>query len=224
MSDETNIDPLDDDQEMLDAIAAAFGPDAVELLQDDISADGETSLTDVVRDIDSNLVADGSSQNDASGKQEDEVETDRYIMVEIGGAKFGVPMCNVLEIQRVPPITLLPNVPSWVNGVVNLRGTILSVADLQMILKLPPTEVAPSARRLIVTQSLLDEVDAGLIVDRVLGIRGVRRDQIESPTAPVSEDIAAYMHGVYAFQEDMIGLLDIEKLLLSDSFRQFEAV
>ena len=223
MTDETNNDPFGEDQEMLDAIAAAFGPDAVDMLQANIvNDDGEGSLNGMVAEIDESLSATETTEQ-TNADADEEVDVERYIMVEIGGSRFGVPMCNVLEIQRVPQITFLPNVPNWVNGVVNLRGTVLSVADLQMILKMPESNVSQTSRRLIVTQSLLDEVDAGLIVDRVLGIRNVPQDRIEDPTAPINDDIAAYLTGVYALDDEIVCLLDVEKLLLSEAFRQFES-
>lgn len=224
MVDSSNRPPMnDDDQEMMDAIMAAFGPDAIQSLEErDLeTGEGAESLESIVRQIDAQFT-DTASDSTTDLTTDNTGRVERYIVVEIGGAKFGIPMCNILEVQRVPHVTYLPRVPNWVHGVVNIRGTIMSVVDLQTILGMPPSDGPSTANRLIVVQSLLDDIDAGLIVDRVLGIRSVAEVRIESPTGPVSEQITAYLQGVYVTDSDVVCLLDIEKLLLSDVFRQFE--
>ena len=222
MTEDTNHDPLDDDQEMLDAIAAAFGPDAVDFAQDSIEpGEGSGSLHEMVAEIDASLTESNAADNDPSVCDADDT-LEQFILVEVGGSRFGLPMCNVLEIQRVPQITYLPNVPTWVRGVVNLRGTVLSVAELQTILRMPKANGSQSHQRMIVTQSLLDEIDTGLVVDRVLGVRNIPKNRIEEPTAPINDQLEAYLLGVHVLEGEIVCLLDIEKLLLSESFRQFE--
>lgn len=223
---EDSFDPAgDDDAEMLEAIRAAFGDDAVDEIdntfgipEDDRQED--KALEKLVRDIDDAAVA-GTQSAPSARKHADDGDQKKFIVVQMGGTTFGIPMENVYEIQRVPRITFLPGVPNWIRGVTNLRGNIVSVVSLESLLGLESVEHTTS-QRLVVTQSLVDDVDSGLIVDRVIGIRSFRKSQIQMPTASVNGSIEQYLTGVVD-ADQLVALLDIDKLLLSEEFRQFDA-
>lgn len=225
----------DDDLEMLEAIRAAFGDEALGMLASDSdhAADesfpsgehGEQSasrpsLDALVREIDNATVRDAAPSNGASAVKDD---TQKHIVVEISGRVFGVPMANVHEIQRVPKITFLPGVPDWVLGVTNLRGNVVSVVELRQLLGLPAVDSPIVSRRLVMTHSLVDEVATGLIVDRVIGIRNLSQSKVIKTTAPVNDQVACYLTGMWELNDQLVALLDIDKLLLSEEFRQFDA-
>ena len=222
------IDPSDD-QEMLDAIAEAFGEGALGLIEDDLGDEGDgvsaaEPLDAVVRKLDqANAVRDGVSP-DEQRRSAINADLERFVFFKVGQSLFGLAMSHVLEIQRVPTVTRLPNVPEWIMGVANLRGTVLSVVDPARILGVPAAEDSSTSRRLMVTQSLVDDVETALVVDRVIGIRSVAQTAIEPPTAPVDERVAAFLLGVVEYEDQLVALLDVEKLLLSQDFRQFETV
>ena len=87
-----------------------------------------------------------------------------------------------------------------------------------------PFESAPGGRRLVVTQSLVDDLDSGFIVDRVIGVRSISQRNVLPPTAPVNDQVTPYLSGVVEIDEALVALLDIDKLMLSEDFRQFEPV
>lgn len=209
------------DDEMLDAIRAAFGDDAVQDLDMSGTNDDAMSLEQLVDEIDreasANVQASAASRRKVSNEK-----TRRYIAVELGKTLFGIPMDNVYEIQRVPQVTSLPGVPEWVQGVCNLRGNVLSVVDLSTLLGLPMSQTPAANQRLVVTQSLVDEVDTGFVVDRVMGIRSFAESTIIAPTAAIDPQIDEYLNGVVE-SDELFALLDVEKLLLSEQFRQFDA-
>lgn len=218
--DQTN----DDDLEMLEAIRAAFGDDAVGEM--DGAASGSSSdegqLEDLIRDIDEAAMEGAQTAQAKQPKKQVEEESHKFIVVELGETKFGIPMGNVYEIQRVPRITFLPGVPDWVKGVSNLRGNVVSVVNLKLMLGLEEGDSVASSQRLVVTQSLVDEIDSGFVVDRVIGIRCYGKSQIQKPTASINSNIEPYLTGVVD-SDSLIALLDIDKLLLSEEFRQFDA-
>lgn len=209
---------MEHDQELMDAIAAAFGAEAVASI-----APTEASASQDFQDLETTVQQiDAALQNQSSDqpthhKSEPSLA---FVTFQLADSYFGIPMEHVTEIQRVPRITHLPHVPDWIQGVANLRGNIVSVVDLRTILELPPTD-AGASRRLIIAQSLVDEMDSGLIVDRVLGIRNVPPSRIAAPTAPVNDVVSQYLSGVAEIDERLFVLLDVEKLLLSEAFRQF---
>ena len=229
MSEDTFDSVGDDDAEMLAAIRAAFGDEAAEEeMEDDTSSfdkagDQDLALEQLVREIDQKAVEGAkASQTSVPVKSTQEETSLKFIVVEMAGTVFGIPMENVYEIQRVPRVTFLPGVPDWVRGVTNLRGNIVSVVSLQSLLGLEQSDSTSNSQRLVVTQSLVDDVDSGLIVDRVVGIRNFQKSQIQKPTASVNDRIEPYLTGVVD-SDQLVALLDIDKLLLSDEFRQFDA-
>ncbi len=210
---------MEHDQELLDAIAAAFGADAVASMAptEETSSQAFQDLEATVQQIDAALQIQSSDQP----TQQKSDPSLAFVTFQLADSYFGIPMEHVTEIQRVPRITHLPHVPDWIQGVANLRGNIVSVVDLRTILELPPTDAGAASRRLIIAQSLVDEMDSGLIVDRVLGIRNVPQSRIAPPTAPVNDAVSQYLSGVAEIDERLFVLLDVEKLLLSEAFRQF---
>lgn len=214
-----DTDDNEQDQELLDAIAAAFGEDALASFADSAESP-DTPLVDLeqaVRQIDS------TTQSHSLDPRSIDISEQTLTLVafQLGETTYGMPMHHVTEIQRVPAITHLPHLPDWVLGVTNLRGNIVSIVDLRMLLGLEPTDPVIGSRRLVVIQSLVDEIDTSLIVDRVIGIRTVPQRLVVTPTAPVDEQIGRYLAGVVDHENRLIVLLDPEKLLLSEEFRQF---
>ena len=76
---------------------------------------------------------------------------------------------------------------------------------------------------MVLIQSLIDDVATGLVVDRVLGIRGFPTSKISQSSASSSNDmLARYMTGVTDVDDQLVALLDVDKLLLSPEFRLFD--
>lgn len=214
--------PPEEDLEMLEAIKAAFGDGAADLFDGaatEIPLENQVSLDDLVREIDgaTSEPEDINVQPVAS----DEV-IEKHVIVEVSGSTFGIPMDNVHEIQRVPNITYLPRVPEWVLGVTNLRGNIVSVVDFRQMLEMKETDAPTTSRRLVMVHSLVDEVATGLVVDRVMGIRNLRKGKIAKTTA-ATDQMSRFIRGMIDIDGRLAALLDIDKLLLSEEFRQFDA-
>ncbi|MCA9170030.1 MAG: chemotaxis protein CheW [Planctomycetales bacterium] len=218
LSDNSALGGDEQDQELLDAIAAAFGADAVAALgENEVVASPSLDLDATVQELDQAIYGQLPNQ----GQVTRSVETQQIVAFQLGETTFGMPMEHVTEIQRLPRVTNLPNVPEWLQGVANLRGHIVSVVDVRTLLGLEPSDSGNPTRRLMVVQSLVDEIDSGLIVDRVLGIRNIDPKQVHEPTSPMEDELSDYLSGVIELEERLIVLLDVEKLLLSDALRQF---
>lgn len=101
----------------------------------------------------------------------------------LAGARYGVSMSQVVEVQRMPSWTKLPNVAAWALGAANLRGDIVSVIDVRRFQNLPDTcVVAERFQKLLVLRSHDQDLQIGLSVDRVFGLRHVLRSDIKPPT------------------------------------------
>jgi purine-binding chemotaxis protein CheW len=144
----------------------------------------------------------------------------RYVLLTIAETHYAVAEACVTELERVPPITLVPRLPHWMRGVTNMRGDILSVIDMRSFLGLD-AHTPPSARMLVVR--LLDEpFAAGLLVDAVDRIVAVPAADITAPASSLTGPLAPFLSGMFLIGERLVAVLDLERLLRSSEIRQFD--
>src|SRR5215469_13149266 len=96
----------------------------------------------------------------------------------IGRETFGVPIALVHEIVRVPEITAVPDSPGYVEGVINLRGKIVSVVDLRK--RFGEKSITGNKRNRIVVAEIQGKL-VGLIVDSASEVLKVPEKEIELP-------------------------------------------
>jgi purine-binding chemotaxis protein CheW len=144
----------------------------------------------------------------------------RYVLLSIATAHYAVREVFVTELERVPKITPVPHVPSWVRGVTNLRGDILSVIDMRTFLGLEAS--ASQSARMLVVRLLNEDFATGLLVDSVDRIVSVPPDQITPPESTLDGPLALYLTGMCEIEERLVAVLDLDQLLRSSEIRQFE--
>lgn len=147
-------------------------------------------------------------------------QASRYVLFAIAATQYAVPEAFVTELERVPRMTPVPRVPSWLRGVTNLRGDIVSVVDLRIYLGL--SGVLPPTARLLVVRLLDEPFATGLIVDAVDRIVTIQAGDITPPAAPLEGPLTPYLAGVCTVHERLVAVLDIARLLRSADLRQFE--
>ena len=131
--------------------------------------------------------------------------------------EYAVPIGQIKEVVKVPSITLVPNGPEFVLGVMNLRGQIVPVLDLEKLFRLEPREQTP-AQHVIVTEDASHTL-FGIQVDRVLEVLTVAEADIKPAPKMVTSRIAAdYLDGVIILQpkpgvERMLLLLNLTKIV-----------
>ncbi len=131
------------------------------------------------------------------------------ITCEVAGQLFGLDIMAVREIRAWTPATPLPQVPDFVSGVVNLRGTVLPVVDLAARLGWAATEATPR-HAIIVVQ--LGGKTMGLIVDSVSDIVTLPKDSLQQPPTSEEEDVARFLQGLAALGDRMVMVLDLDQL------------
>jgi len=136
---------------------------------------------------------------------------------QVGRETYGVPITSLHEIVRVPEITVVPDAPDYMEGVINLRGKIVSVLDLRK--RLGEAQVAPSRRNRILVVEHNGRL-AGLIVDSASEVLKIPAADVEpSPTEFVEGGLNC-VTGLGKYQGRLIVLLDMAKLLLFSGQRQ----
>jgi len=129
---------------------------------------------------------------------------------------------HIQTVERVPEITAVPNVASWIDGVIHLRGQIISVVDLRSFLGL---ERQPSSARTRVVAGRIGDLVIGLVVDGVSEMRGILPNmiQLQQLTRSVPGWAASYVSGIASVGTRSVLLIDIERLLLSEKMHQYQS-
>jgi purine-binding chemotaxis protein CheW len=134
----------------------------------------------------------------------------------VGRETFGVPIALVHEIVRVPEITAVPDSPDYVEGVINLRGKIVSVIDLRK--RFGEKELSRNKKnRILVTE--VDRKMVGLIVDAASEVLKIPETEVEPPPG-FEEGEVHYVTGVGKLQGRLIILLDLAKVLQKGELRR----
>jgi purine-binding chemotaxis protein CheW len=132
---------------------------------------------------------------------------------QVGRETYGVPIAALHEIVRVPEITAVPDAPAYMEGVINLRGKIVSVIDLRKRFAKPATEAHRHARILVVEhRGRL----AGMIVDAASEVIKLPEAEIEPAPAMMQEGGLECITGLGKYKGRLIILLDVGKLLSAE--------
>jgi purine-binding chemotaxis protein CheW len=128
----------------------------------------------------------------------------------VGNETYGVPITALHEIVRVPEITAVPDAPDYMEGVINLRGKIVSVIDLRKRFGIKETTASRRNRILVVEYN---GRLSGLIVDSASEVLKIPPADIEPPPAVLQEGGLNCVTGLGKYQGRLIMLLDTSKIL-----------
>lgn len=150
-------------------------------------------------------------------------QTRQLVSFRIGEEEFGVDILMVQEIIRLPNITPIPNAPSFILGMINLRGKIIPVIDLRQRLRINGGGRSENDRRSrILIVEMFTHV-TGFIVDSVSEVMKVADAEIEPTPHLVASSInAEYIQGVIKLPNRLIMLLDFSRILDPREGREME--
>ena len=129
---------------------------------------------------------------------------------QVGRETYGVPITSLHEIVRVPEITAVPDAPEYMEGVINLRGKIVSVMDLRK--RFGAKDVNADRRNRILVVEYKRRL-SGLIVDSASEVLKIASTDIEPPPAVLQEGGLNCVTGLGKYRGRLIMLLDMNKLL-----------
>lgn len=149
-----------------------------------------------------------------------EEEKTELLAFRLLNEEYGVEINRIKEIIKPVEITNVPRTPDFVEGIISLRGVIVPVYNLKKRLKFAaPSEesgvVFDNAKRILVVN--FDNELIGIIVDAVTGVIKLSKGSVE-PTPPVIKGVdAEYLKGVGRFNDRLLILLDIDRVLKWES-------
>ena len=156
-----------------------------------------------------------------TSEQDIKLITDRegkYLTFSLAAEEYGICILKVKEIIGMMVITMIPQVPAYVKGVINLRGKVIPVMDLRLKFGLDKIEYTDRTCIIVVEiKANAGKVLMGIVVDAVSEVLNVKSDDIEdSPTfgAAMKTD---YILGMAKVENKVKILLDIDKVICDEA-------
>lgn len=178
-------------------------------------------LLEIIRHEDHEKIANIGNALMAQDAQEIQATTDELPLVvfRLGGESYALRLHEVREIIMVGLITPVPRAPSFIEGVLNLRGEVMPVMDLRDRFGLP-RQASSALSRIVITP--ISGVYTGLIVDSVNEVRSIDQRKLENPPSVTAAGANAYIDKMARSEEGVVFLLNTQRLLSDVEGRQLE--
>ena len=146
-------------------------------------------------------------------ERQKDTQKGKYLTFSVGKEEYGIEIKFVTEITCMQEITEVPELPSHVKGLINLRGKIIPVFDVRLRFKMPAIDY--NDRTCIIIINICDVV-AGLIVDSVDEVTAIGDHEISSLPNKKTGFHNRYIKGIGKIQNHVKLLLDCEKLFTEE--------
>ena len=141
----------------------------------------------------------------------------QWVTFRLDDEIYGINVMQVQEVLRVSEIAPVPGAPSYVLGIINLRGNVVTVIDTRMRLGLSSKEVDDSTRIVIIEA---DKQVVGILVDSVAEVVDLRMSEVESAPNVGNDESSKYIQGVASRDGELLILVDLNKLLTDEEWAE----
>jgi purine-binding chemotaxis protein CheW len=148
----------------------------------------------------------------------DNVDTEkenRYLVFQLNGKQFAMPLLEVREVIGNSPLTSVPCTPSYFKGIMNLRDTVISVIDLAEKFKIPKSEDSTERSIIILNH---DAVSLGVIVDSISSVVSFQDDEMNISPKFESTVGKKYISAVGRKDNQLVLIIDVWSVLTSEDF------
>jgi purine-binding chemotaxis protein CheW len=140
----------------------------------------------------------------------DDIQSLLLVIFALDGAWYGLEASQVQEVILVEDNTIVYHAPKYVRGIINLRGKIVTVLDLEKKVGLPAHQVGPDSRILIVAWN---QERVGLLVEVVTEVISMSKEKIGPVPLNISDGLKQFLSGVCSIDNRLIGIIDLDKVL-----------
>lgn len=130
------------------------------------------------------------------------------------------PLGQISEVLPCPSMTPVPGTKSWVKGVANVRGNLLTIIDMAAYFDKEPIPQSEESRLLVMN---VEGFSTGLLVDEVLGLRHFDEDLERQDTSLVDDPVVPHLQGAFLRDNVLWGIFDMQSLASSASFMHVAA-
>jgi len=134
--------------------------------------------------------------------------TKQFCTFFVNGLFFGIEVLKVQEVIRYQEMTRVPLAPATIQGLINLRGQIVTAIDLRRRLELPPREADQLPMNVVVRS---DDGAVSLLVDEIGDVVEIQDDIYEQPPETLKGVARELVQGVYKLKERLLLILDTER-------------
>ena len=144
-----------------------------------------------------------------------------YLTFTLGNEEYGIDILKVQEIRGYDTVTHIANAPEFIKGVINLRGVIVPIVDMRIKFKVGvPTY---NEFTVVIIMNVLGRV-IGMVVDGVSDVVALSPEQIKSAPEMGAAMDTDYITGLGTLNDQMLILVDIEKLMSSEEMQVMDQV
>lgn len=145
----------------------------------------------------------------------------QWVTYRLDEETYGINVMQVQEVLRYTEIAPVPGAPAYVMGIINLRGNVVTVIDTRARFGLPPSEITDNSRIVIIES---DENVVGILVDSVAEVVYLRSSEIDSAPNVGTEESAKFIQGVSNRGDELLILVDLNKLLNDDEWDEMTSI
>ncbi len=183
-----------------------------------------TTLNDIITSINEQIALGERAAADSMRKTrttDEQEQLTKYVLVRIGVENIAIPIDGLAEIGPLPPVTPLPNLPSWILGIVGLRGEVISVIDPEMFFLPGNHKVATHGQRLAVLHD--GAMKIGFCVSRIIGtVSRPDSEHVSCTVSPIAEAAPEVFGDGLSVGGELYLILDPGKLLKMERLLNYD--
>lgn len=144
----------------------------------------------------------------------------RWVTFRLDKEKYCVNVMQVQEVLRITEIAPVPGAPSYVLGIINLRGNVVTVVDTRRRFGLSPKDNDEASRIVII------EVNSnviGMLVDSVADVVDLHKSEIETAPNVGTDESSKYIQGVASRENELLIVVDLNKFLSEEEWGDMTA-
>lgn len=145
----------------------------------------------------------------------------QYVTFRLADETYGINVMQVQEVLRYTEIAPVPGAPSYVLGIINLRGNVVTVIDTRQRFGLMTADITDSTRIVIIE---VDQQVVGIMVDSVSEVVYLRQSEIETTPNVGNEESAKFIQGVCNKNNQLLILVELNKLMSDEEWAEVAAL
>ncbi|SDU12263.1 chemotaxis protein CheW [Halopseudomonas salegens] len=156
-------------------------------------------------------------KNDNNQSAEDPIL--QWVTFRLDNETYGINVMQVQEVLRHTEIAPVPGAPSYVMGIINLRGNVVTVIDTRLRFGLSSAPVTDNTRIVIIEA---DKQVVGILVDSVAEVVYLRQSEIETAPNVGTDESAKFIQGVCNKNNELLILVDLEKMMSEEEWAELQ--
>jgi purine-binding chemotaxis protein CheW len=155
-----------------------------------------------------------------SSSQSSEDPILQWVTFRLDNETYGINVMQVQEVLRYSEIAPVPGAPSYVLGIINLRGNVVTVIDTRQRFGLASSEVTDNTRIVIIEA---DKQVIGILVDSVAEVVYLRQSEVETAPNVGNDESAKFIQGVCNKNGELLILVELDKMMSEEEWSDLES-